>query len=760
MFSAALLLVNAGHALPLLLDLAVKSVAVSAAALATLVCLRQAPAATRHLALLAGLGVLLGLPMLMALLPRRALPPTVGVSGRASVTGLNPRASNGQAPAFAGEDFKNTPMPAQVGIRSITARGFSPVTEPVTEPATTQAPPAPAPAFRPAWLVLGWLAGVLACAGRMLAAQARVWRLTRRCPPLPPSLLASTDLETDGFAALLTGPAETPPMVWGWPRPVLLLPPEAADWPPTRLRAIVLHESAHVRRQDWLTQTLTQAACALYWFNPLVWLLAARLGAEAERACDDAVLLAGVPPTDYAQELLAVARHLGAGRTARRVSVGAVTMARRSPVRGRLEAILDTRRVRRHVSRRSVALALAAAFAVAAPLAVLRPAARADEGQAGQAAPTAGIPTEADVAQARQHLLTIEQMRTDYVAAHPNRLTSAQAALVDRLRKQVEVKDDVERNFAREIGRYAQARAEAKKPRSTEEQEKIQQTIYGYEHTTPSAVESQQTFERTFGPRFAELKRKVGFLPAEQTARASRIYCLSKAIALDETRVDIMQMERAEGFSLHMDPDDVALTARFGLDSELAGSVSRSVLVHFYLLDSKIGQGGRLDDADIAPGLAILRTRPDRESNSHLLVLSFFDYLRNAVPPQPRGVREAILPYLASKNYNERYAAKRVLRWFGGSVPTPAGAAPQGSSGQEAAKNALRSQIVQLETSLLALIWQMRVSEKAFRKTRPFAAAQVARYQHYQEAYNVARKRIDDLRIKLALFGLESGQRP
>ena len=677
--------INVEHALPLLLDVAAKSLLVSAAALTALICLRRASAAMRHLVLLAGLGVLLGLPALMALLPRQELSHPAGIAS--GWTGLNPRAVKVQAPAFAGEDLERTRrgnrarlvaplhhlMPAKAGTRSITGWGFSPV-----QPVTTQVPP-PTPPIRPGWLVFEWLLGVLVCLGRALVIHARVWRLTRRCPPLALSLLTSVGDETVGFAALKTGPAGTPPMVWGWPRPALLLPPDAAGWPATRMQSVLLHEAAHVRRQDWLTQTLAQTACALYWFNPLVWLLTARLGAEAERASDDAVLLAGVPPTEYADNLLAVARSLsvgGAGRAARRTSLGAVTMARCSPVWGRLEAILDTRRPRRSATRRAAALALIVALAVAAPLAVLRPAARADAPLVRQSAPPPGVPSEADVAQLQQHLQSLKQMRVSYVAAHPNTLTPAQTALLNRLHQQVELKDDAERSLARETGRYAQAKAEAKKPHSAQEQEGIQQTINWYEHTTPDAAERQQRLKHAFDLRFAELKRKVDLLPAEQTARASRIYCLSKAIALDETRVDIMQMERTEGFPLRISPDDVALTARFGLDSELGGSVSRSVLVHFYLLDSKITQGGRLDDADVAPALAILRIRPDRESNSHLLVLSFFDYLRNAAPPQPQGIREAILPYLASKNYNERYAAKRALRWFGGSATTPTGAVP------------------------------------------------------------------------------------
>lgn len=441
MFSAALLTANAERALPLLQDVAVKGLLVSAAALAALLGLRRASAATRHLVLLAGLGILLGLPVLMALLPRQEIPRLVpaprAVSAAAPAAVPLPTLPEPAAPPVsdaAAAPVPAMPLPAASSASETPAVPLDAAPVPIavrpflpTPPAETPAP-APAPPIRPGWLVLGWLVGVLACAARMLAAQARVWRLTRRCPPLPASLLPSAGLGTARFAALLTGPSGTPPMVWGWPRAALLLPPEAADWPSARQRAVVLHELAHVRRQDWLTQTLAQITCALYWFNPLAWLLAACLGAEAERACDDAVLLAGVPPTDYAQELLAVARHLSAGHAQRRISVGAVTMARRSPVRERLEAILDTRRVRRRVTRRSAALALAAALAVAAPLAVLRPAARADEGRAGQAAPSPGVPTEADIAQARRRLQDMEKARADYTAAHPNTLSRMQTA--------------------------------------------------------------------------------------------------------------------------------------------------------------------------------------------------------------------------------------------------------------------------------------------------------------------------------------------
>ena len=679
MFSAALLPVNAGHALPLLLDVAAKGLLVSALALAALLCLRRASAATRHLILLAGLGVLLGLPVLMALLPRQEFPrpaPTpravpAAVLVPAPPTPTAPPVSDAPAPpvpalplptvASANETPAAPLVAVPVGAAPVAAR------PPLPAPPAVTPSPAHAPSIRPGWLVALWLVGVLACAARMLSAQARVWRLTRRCPPLPPSLLSSTGLETAPFAALLTGPTGTPPMVWGWPRAVLLLPPEAADWPDARLRAVVLHESAHVRRCDWLTHLLAQAACALYWFNPLLWLLAARLGAEAERACDDAVLLAGVAPTDYAQDLLAVARHLGAGRTQRRLSVGAVTMTRRSPVRGRLEAILDTRRARRRVTRRSAALAVVIALAVAAPLAILRPAARADEGRKVQAALSAGVPTEADIAKVQQHLQGLEKARADYAAAHPNTLTAAQVADVDRLIYLTGLKRGRDSFDAREKAEYLRAKRDAKKPHSKPERQEIWRTIFGYENTPPSVLKR----DRAYDLRLAQLKRGVDASPAEQVARETRLYALDSGIALSRTREEAMLMEQAEGYSLHLNEDDIASMADLGFQWEKKGWSPRAATVHVFLLFDKLKQQKSLDDADIDSLIAILREPSRTPSVARTNVMGLFHRLPDASPAQRQKICEAVTPFLTSEDKWERKDAGAVLRKFGGSAPTP-----------------------------------------------------------------------------------------
>ena len=85
------------------------------------------------------------------------------------------------------------------------------------------------------------------------------------------------------------------PIACGVIRPTVVLPAAADDWPDDRVRVVLLHELAHVRRRDCLTQAVADAACAVFWFNPLAWMAVRELRRERERACDDMVLAAGTP---------------------------------------------------------------------------------------------------------------------------------------------------------------------------------------------------------------------------------------------------------------------------------------------------------------------------------------------------------------------------------------------------------------------------------------------------------------------------------
>jgi len=98
----------------------------------------------------------------------------------------------------------------------------------------------------------------------------------------------------------------------------VLLPKESDEWS-TECRWIVMaHELTHVKRRDCLMQALAQLACAVYWFNPLVWFAAWRLRVERELACDDHVLEAGAKASDYASHLVEIANSFGPRIAARR----------------------------------------------------------------------------------------------------------------------------------------------------------------------------------------------------------------------------------------------------------------------------------------------------------------------------------------------------------------------------------------------------------------------------------------------------------
>lgn len=161
------------------------------------------------------------------------------------------------------------------------------------------------------------------------------------------------------------------PFTWGARKPVVVLPADAMSWPADRRHQVLVHEMAHVRRNDFLTQLLARYACAAYWFHPLVWLAADRLREAREQACDDAVLGSGARPSTYAGHLLQIAR---SARDARASAFASVAMARRSQLEGRLVALLDERRTRRDPGGPSTALGWAAAFALLVPLAAMRPA--------------------------------------------------------------------------------------------------------------------------------------------------------------------------------------------------------------------------------------------------------------------------------------------------------------------------------------------------------------------------------------------------
>lgn len=179
-----------------------------------------------------------------------------------------------------------------------------------------------------------WLAGMAWMIGRSLRHFLRIARLVRRSRHHPHALCGTRRYPA---APVRACPGIPVPFVWGFFRPVVLLPSCAEHWTDERLDLVIRHELAHIRRKDHVTLLLAHLGRAVHWFNPLAWIALANLEREQEAACDDEVLASGARPSAYARLLLDAASPTHAWS-----AVADVPAMRRSPsIERRIVSVLD-----------------------------------------------------------------------------------------------------------------------------------------------------------------------------------------------------------------------------------------------------------------------------------------------------------------------------------------------------------------------------------------------------------------------------------
>lgn len=174
------------------------------------------------------------------------------------------------------------------------------------------------------------------------------------------------------------------PMSWGLVRPAILIDRDTLD-EPEDAEAILAHEIAHVVRRDWAALMLTRIAAALFWFNPLVWLLEREVVQQAEEAADIEAAQS-VEPTRYAQTLVHWAQFsAGAAIPANSIAPSASALTRR------VRAILDARLRSTPAGAASAHAAAAgcASFAIAVALLQLVPGVAEAHSESAPAAPPA-----------------------------------------------------------------------------------------------------------------------------------------------------------------------------------------------------------------------------------------------------------------------------------------------------------------------------------------------------------------------------------
>ena len=157
--------------------------------------------------------------------------------------------------------------------------------------------------------VIVWLAGVLLLSIRLIAACAGVERLKRATRAVDATVALRVQSLAHRFGIdkpvrVFESALVRVPTVVGYLRPVILLPASViTGLAPAHLDAVIAHELAHVRRHDYLINTLQSLVETLLFYHPAVWWCSRQIRIEREHCCDDMVVEAGGNRVAYAAAL-------------------------------------------------------------------------------------------------------------------------------------------------------------------------------------------------------------------------------------------------------------------------------------------------------------------------------------------------------------------------------------------------------------------------------------------------------------------------
>lgn len=381
-------------ALPMLMDAALKGAILVAIAAGAAYLLRKRSASSRHAVWTAAVIGHLAIPALVLILPAwrmpvlpaapwvqpESTPPMVNlVLGRPSSLGgvSSPKAAGAPVVSLrSGTSVVSPPAttPA-VSAPAITPQGEKSSGSVASASAGTRAPLGIIPIFATIWFV-----GALLVLLRLAIGTWRVNQLSREGVRVEDGVWLSlaqrlaNRLGVTRPLILLRGERLAVPVTWGIVYPAVLLPQDSDSWTEERRRFVLVHEMAHVKRFDALTQLLAQIALAVFWFDPLVWVAAHQMRMEREHACDDYVLRDGTAPSVYAGELLEMVWSIGTPTHDQAApAFAALAMARRSEFEGRMLAILDPRLDRKSLQKRGTLMTAVIVALLTFPLAALRP---------------------------------------------------------------------------------------------------------------------------------------------------------------------------------------------------------------------------------------------------------------------------------------------------------------------------------------------------------------------------------------------------
>jgi bla regulator protein BlaR1 len=208
----------------------------------------------------------------------------------------NRDASESLTPPFTGKFAANATQLLNIDTGSIRAFGYACVSYFTVN----------APMVVLVWFVLFLFRSVKFMSGLLFIHQARhrkvslpsaYWqaRMAVLCQKL--QLKRAVTLLESGFVKV--------PFVVGHLKPIILVPMGLlAGLPPEQIEAVLLHELAHIRRNDYIVNFLQTLAETVFFFNPGLMWISSLLRDERENCCDDIALAHTKNKREFVQALI------------------------------------------------------------------------------------------------------------------------------------------------------------------------------------------------------------------------------------------------------------------------------------------------------------------------------------------------------------------------------------------------------------------------------------------------------------------------
>ncbi|MEJ8758407.1 M56 family metallopeptidase [Pontibacter sp. H259] len=162
-------------------------------------------------------------------------------------------------------------------------------------------------------IVTLWLLGLTVMALRFMGSLAYMQRLRYTSNPLGDKWQQTLQAKLQQIGVrqvvqLAESAMVKVPMVIGFAKPVILLPIGAvAGLSTAQVEAILAHELAHIRRNDFLVNLLQSVVDILFFYHPAMWWMSGVVRDERENCCDDMAVAVCGNSLVYARALAAIA---------------------------------------------------------------------------------------------------------------------------------------------------------------------------------------------------------------------------------------------------------------------------------------------------------------------------------------------------------------------------------------------------------------------------------------------------------------------